>query len=380
VKLFATQIVFGYSSEARVFAHLLGKRPSDIDVRVLMHESPDDHEPLRRFASTAHCAVVPFDTGWRMNTKGRRLDAERLLVAGRYLRRLGGIRDIAAQYKPDVVYSCQQHYDCTAATTVARKLDKPQIIHLHYVIGPWLKRSVLKRLHTCAHVITVSDFIREEALRHGVPPERVTTVRNAMAPMPTAAKDEIIAVRTELAIPLEAFVFGIVSRIDAGKGHSDTVAAFERVARRMPDARLVVVGSGTIESTIRAQAARSPVSNRITFTGRRSDVPRLLGAMNVFVHPSRKDPCPLAVLEALSSGLPVIAYAEGGAVEMVVDGRTGLLTPVEDVDLLASAMHRLYESPSNAREMGVAARERVAVEFRPEQASEKFAAVVRKVV
>jgi glycosyltransferase involved in cell wall biosynthesis len=379
MKLFGVQVAHGYSSEARVFARMLSRRPPDISAEVLIHDSPDEKSVVRPFSETAQCEMIPFDTNWRDNEIGRRWTADRLMVAARYRRRIPRMVEIAARHVPDVIYSNQQYYDCLAATTIARKLRKPQVIHLHYPVGPWLRKPVLARLLTCDHVVTVSDFIRSEAIRHGVSEDRVTTIRNTIEPMPVVADDVTQTLRREFDLPDDAFVFGMASRIDPGKGHGDSIAAFERVALQMPNARLLVAGEGEIEAEVRAQAAATGVSDRIVFTGFRRDIPLLLSLVNVFLHPSRMDACPLAILEAMASGVPVIAYAEGGALEMILDGKTGHLVPVNDIQGLAAAMTSVYADPVTAREMGLASRSRIATDFRPEVASERFAAVLRTI-
>lgn len=374
--LFGVQ-VSGFSPEASVFAHLLGSIPEgSLNARVMIHDQPEMREDIDKFARVARCDVLPFDTGWRLNTSGRKSSPGRLLVAARFMLKIAAMTRLAEDAKTDVVYSCQEHYSCRAATSIASRLNKPQVIHLHYPIGPWLKKATLTRLRTCEHVITVSDFIRDEALRHGVAPERVTTILNSMKPMPVATKTESDSVRLELGIPADAFVFCNVSRLDHGKGHEDMIAAFGQLAPDAPNAWLVAVGAGPLEGTVRSQAANTFGSDRILFPGYRRDVPRILGAANAFVHPSRLDACPLAILEAMGSGLPVIAYAEGGAKELVLDRATGYLAPAGDISELSRAMRELYENMDAAQGFGQAARARISTEFRPDRASEKFIEVL----
>ncbi len=381
MKLFGVQIANGFSPEARVFAHLLGGRSDALDADVVMHCEPGDPEPVRSFADTARCKVTPLDTGWSRNSTGAsRGIVAKAVMGARYAMALPKITAIASADHPDIIYSCQQHFDLYAASRVADTLKRPQVIHLHYTVGPWLKAHALARLLACDHIITVSDFIRNEALRHGVAPDRVTTVRNAMAPMPPVERDEAIAARRGIGVPEDCFLFGIVSRLDPYKGHADTIEAFNRMAASAPEAWLVVVGSGTLEAELKAQAETCEAHSRIVFTGRRNDVPNMLGAMDAFIHPSRSDPCPLAVLEALASGIPVVAYAEGGANELVINGETGYLTPPDDPGGLAEAMSKLYEDPPHSLALGAAARRRITYEFRPEDASAKFEEVLLGVV
>jgi glycosyltransferase involved in cell wall biosynthesis len=379
-KLFGVQIALGFSPEARVFANLLANVPEGtVKTRVVMHTNPGIEHEVEQFTRQSGCEVVRYDTGWRVNSAGKAGTPQRLLIGARFRLKAPKIVRLAAEVKPDVIYSCQQKYDCWAATNVAKKLDKPQIIHLHYPIGQWLGSSVLKSLKTCDHIITVSDFIRGEALQYGIPPERVSTVRNSMNPLPPVTEIEAASVRQELGIPDSAFVFCNVGRLEHDKGQKDIIQAFSSLAPDAADAWLVIIGAGTLDDELRAQAAVSAGSSRILFTGRRSDVPKVLGAVNAFVHPSIKDACPLAILEAMGSGLPVVAYADGGAIEMLGDASTGYLVPTGDIKGLGDAMRDLYENPDRAVLIGKAARERINTDLRPDRASEKFAEVVTTV-
>jgi glycosyltransferase involved in cell wall biosynthesis len=283
---------------------------------------------------------------------------------------------IAKDFRPDVIYSSQQHWDCLAATYIAKRLDKPQIIHLHYNIGPWLRRQPMNRLLTCDRVVTVSEFIRQDALLHGCTQDQVVTVFNAAPILPPAPAGAREAIRAELGIPVDALVIGNVSRLDPGKGHIDIIDAFDVVADRHRNAWLVIVGGGTIEDDLVEHARSKSMANRIVFTGRRSDVPSLLSAFDIFVHPSYKEPCGLAVMEASLASLPVVAYADGGITEIVEDGVTGLLAATGDVEELASHMAELITNEGCRERLGRAGQSWITSNFQPEKAGSLFADVV----
>ena len=385
LRLLGLQIANGYSPEARVFAGLLAHtNPEAVKAQVLHHRWSGDEQSLPTFAATSGADVRALDFGWRSTAANRTL-RHKSLSRLRFLAALPRALAQARRFQPDVIYSCQQLWDCQAATYVARRLGVPQIIHLHYVVGPWLHKPVLHRLRTCAEVLTVSGFIRAEALRHGTLPERVVTLRNAMtmpAPVDPAVRG---VVRRELGIAPDAPLLGIVARLDPGKGQSDTLRAFAQARAHFPAARLLVVGDETpwhpgYAETLKAEARALGLGNSVLFLGRRADVPRLLAALDIFVHPSRQEPFGLALLEAAAAGLPAVAYAEGGTTELVADGRTGLLSAPGSVPGLSDSLCRLLADPAWAAALGQAGRERVGAEFRPEQAGRCFEAAVRQAV
>lgn len=392
ITLLGLQVAHGFSPEARVFAGLLAHTdPAVVAASVLFQGRPQDRKAADQFGAAAGSfgagagsAVVPLDFGWRSVAPGRSLP-EKLRSRFQFYAALPDALKAAQRAGPDVIYSCQQLWDCQAATYIARKMGKPQLIHLHYTIGPWLHTPVLKRLLTCDHVITVSDFIREEALRHGVRPEKVTTIRNTAPALSVPEPGARESVRAEIGAAPGTRLLGIVARLDPNKGQADTLTAFAEARKRFPDSRLLVIGDNSpwypdYAKTLHGLAGTLGLVNGVHFLGRRADVSRLLASLDIFVHPSRQDPCPLAVLEAADAGLPIAAYAEGGAIELIEDGVTGLLAPPGDVPALAWALEILLGSPARAQAMGQAGRERLAREFQPEKRSREFEEIVRQAV
>jgi glycosyltransferase involved in cell wall biosynthesis len=374
-RFFGITVVGGLSSENRVFGRLLAERRDRYESLVAVHDESDSQDSrAEAFGELAHTPIVPVDTGWRPNPRSHRFSPFRAGVVLRFRRRIERVQAVAEPFAPDVVYSSQQHYDCLAASTVARSLDVPQIVHLHYNVGPWLRRSVLEQLRITDRVVAVSDFIRAQAILHGMQEQRVTTIHNTVPAYvpPDPAITE--ARRAELGLN-GSFVFGVVARLDPGKGHLDAIGAFERVAARDHDVRLAIVGSGRIEGKVRARSRRSPVADRIVVTGQRSDVPDLLSTFDALLHPATEDPCPLAVLEAMAAGLPVVGYADGGLPELV-DERTGILVERGRVADLADAMIAVRCDEERARDLGAAAVERVASDFSPAHAGAQFADLV----
>jgi glycosyltransferase involved in cell wall biosynthesis len=217
----------------------------------------------------------------------------------------------------------------------------------------------------------VSDFIRADAIDHGVQSERITTVHNAISALP-ALSGERAAVRAELGLPADAPVIGIVGRLDPDKGQADTLEAFIRIAPEMPQAHLVIVGDGPKRAELTHRAEAAGVESKVLFTGFRTDVPRVLTAFDIFSHPSRREPFGLAVLEASAAGLPVVAYAEGGICEIVKPEVTGLLCDPGNIESLVGGLRRLLHCSEEARALGRAGRQHVEAVFRPEHSARVF--------
>ena len=128
--------------------------------------------------------------------------------------------------------------------------------------------------------------------------------------------------------------------------------AFAMFNKQRPAAKLLLVGDGPLRERLVAQVAQLGLVNDVVFAGSRPDVADLHKAMDLFVFPSRNEALGIALLEAMYSGLPVVATKIGGIPEVVKDGETGLLVDSEDVEGLAQAMQSLYENPELSRNVG----------------------------
>lgn len=184
-------------------------------------------------------------------------------------------------------------------------------------------------------------------------------------------------------------LIGIVCRLDAWKGVDDFLAAAGRAEAERPGLRFAVVGGAIIgqesyADALARQAEARGLGGRIVFTGWRfgpADMPAVFRALDVLVLASREpEPFGLVVIEAMASGRPVIATAHGGPLDIVEDGRTGLLVPPRNPEALASAMLALADDPSRRARMGAHGRERVLTHFTAAQYVAGIDAVYRELV
>jgi glycosyltransferase involved in cell wall biosynthesis len=372
------QIANGFSSETRVLASLIRHRPTG-EFSVVQHRWDGDPEVSTQFSEASQVKSETLDFGWRPPARRRRELPAKVIGRARFRRALPRVTRALGADCVEVVLSSQQAWDCAAATYVSTRLRLPQVIHLHYVIGPWLGRVALDRLRTCEHVVAVSDFIHRQAIEHGVAPTRVTTVRNTVEPAKEHAEMSP-SLHEELGLAPSVQLISFVGRLDPFKGHAETLDAFARVAARHIDVHLVIAGSGSIEEDLRVRARRQPGAGRVHFLGVRHDVDRVLAASSVFVHPSYNEPFGLAVLEAAAAGLPVVAFDSGATSEIVVHGKTGLLARPGNVDDLAAHLDALLSDSDRRRALGNAGRNRAELHFRPQDAAEKYVDVLRGVV
>ena len=150
-----------------------------------------------------------------------------------------------------------------------------------------------------------------------------------------------------------------VANLRPEKGHETLIAAAALLARDCPDLRYLIVGDGARRAELEALVRTKGVDRIVEFAGHREDVPALLAASDLFVLPSRSEAFPNGAIEAMAAGLPVIASAVGGLLDLIQSSRTGLLVPADDAEALAAALRRLHQDPERAASIGAAARREV---------------------
>jgi glycosyltransferase involved in cell wall biosynthesis len=178
-------------------------------------------------------------------------------------------------------------------------------------------------------------------------------------------------------------VVAILGHISEVKGHPDFVEAAGLIADEFPGLRFVVIGGETLQTGLR-QALEERVralglTDRFEFTGFRHDVPALISAVDLVVLPSRSEGLPLAALETMACGRPLIATPVGGVPEAVIDNETGVLIPPADAGALAAAMTRLLRNPALATQLGLAGLNRIRGRFTIQAFAESVQALYSRV-
>jgi glycosyltransferase involved in cell wall biosynthesis len=192
--------------------------------------------------------------------------------------------------------------------------------------------------------IAVSQSTRDFLVsKRAVPPERVRLIWNGapLGEFAPAGRDRALAARRELGLPEEALVIGTVGRLNAQKGHTHLLDALALLRTRLPDLWTLIVGDGDLMDSLKEQAARLGLGDRVVFAGHRTDVPDLLAALDVFCISSLYEGTPLALFEAMAAGRPIVSTAVDGCREVLEDGVSGLLVPPADAEALAGALERV---------------------------------------
>lgn len=214
-------------------------------------------------------------------------------------------------------------------------------------------------------VVAVGQAVRHALVRNeGIPDHRVEVIYNGIETTSFAAVDGAReAARRELGLGPEHLAIMQVARLDPLKDHATALRTIERVARLCGNARLILVGEGSEEGTIRAMIRERKLASAVHLLGLRKDVARLLPAADIFLLTSVTEGIPVTLIEAMAASLPIVATRVGGVGEVVLDGQTGLLAPAGDEANLAKAILRLAADPAERLRMGQLGRERAGQGF-----------------
>jgi len=213
--------------------------------------------------------------------------------------------------------------------------------------------------HNIAHVlVTVSEKTRQIALAEGVRPGRVTVIQNGITPMPFEGEHRL-EVRKEAGIGADDLFLLSVGRLVYPKAHDVLVSAMPAVLKEFPNAKVGICGDGVLRRKLETQIKSLGLEDSVKLLGQQNNVAKFLSSADVFVLPSRSEGLPIALLEAMSIGLPVIATKVEGMDEVVTEGAHGLFAPVDDVESLSQVILQLLRDPHMRARMGAAAKRRV---------------------
>ena len=275
------------------------------------------------------------------------------------------IRDV----KPDLVHT----HGALSGRIAAKRCHVPVVYSRHsafpvpaklrYPPGRWVNKLVNE--HYADRIIAVSPATRDNLTDGGISPKKITVVMNGVAPVERTAPEDRVALRESLGIGEDTVVFGILARIEDYKGHLYLVEAARLLKQRgVTGFRVLIAGTGAFEKEVAQAVEQSQVGDVVNMLGFRSDVARLLGALDVQLNASYgTEATSLALLEGMSLGLPTIASDYGGNPWVIQDGEQGLLFPSRNAAALADAMERLIKDPVLRRDLGRRALERFEREF-----------------
>jgi L-malate glycosyltransferase len=225
-------------------------------------------------------------------------------------------------------------------------------------------------------IVAVSAMTRQKLLDEGIQPERIIVIPNGIPPLQIEGVDKA-QVRKEVGVGVNDPFLLAVGRLVPSKAHSILIDAMPAVLKQFPNAKTGICGDGIMHSQLEAQIQALELKNSVKLLGHSDYVEKFLASADIFVMPSFWEGLPIALLEAMSAGLPVIATKVEGIDEVVVEGENGLLIPTGDVQALANAIIKLLADPKTCHLMGSASRTRILGSYSVDLMCEQYLRLMR---
>ncbi len=282
------------------------------------------------------------------------------------LRAVRDLRRVMRSFRPDIVHTHSSKAGILGRLAAHRE-QVPAVVHTIHGFGftplqplptRFIFRTVEKMLARWTdHFITVSECDRRRGVDLGLfPADRATVIRAGIDLAAFRAAAGGAAVRDRLGIPREAPLVTQVGNFKPQKAPLDFIRVAAAVADQCPEAWFVMVGDGPLRPAAEALARSLGVADRLVFCGWWEDVPALLDATTVSVLTSVHEGLPCSVVEALAAGVPVVATAVDGTVEVIRSGVNGYLAPVGDIGALATGVSSVIRDLDLRARMAAAAR------------------------
>lgn len=287
------------------------------------------------------------------------------------------IREIGADvvhahgYKADVyAYVAMKKTATPLVSTSHGWIDSDVTVRLYGALDRFLLRSY-------AGIVAVSDEVKGRLLRSGVQAGRIRLIRNGvdLRPFEEARRSRVYQERDD-----HPLCVGLVGRLSYEKGVDLFLRAAARVVPEFPQTKFAVVGDGPEKATLEALIDQLNLRENVALPGRTDDVPFFYASIDVLVLSSRQEGLPIALLEGMASGLPIVASRIGFIPNIIRDGVTGVTVMPEDVKELAEAIKQMLRDPSLRERMGRAARNLVAEEYSAERMTTEYVALYEKAV
>lgn len=256
------------------------------------------------------------------------------------------------------------------STVTARYADKPRLqLWFDRKTASWADRVAFQS----------AEIVPFSLAHEGVRPDQVQVIPNGVDADDRDRSAAAAALRREFGGGA-ATILGMVARLHPQKAHPDLLDAFARLNSSPADVRLWLIGDGPDRSRLAAQAAALGIDDRVVFAGDRGDVRDWIAAMDIFVHPTYFEGLPLAVLEAMIMGKPVITSPIDGLRSLITSGVHGWLVPPGDADALADIIDDAIAHPEERARIAAAGAARARSQFGSDRVVDAYEALFNSVL
>ena len=288
---------------------------------------------------------------------------------------IASIRKLAAAEHATVVHAHGYKADIYSWVALRGRLPLVSTCHTWYDTGTLVTlygkadRLILRNFQ---RVVAVSEEVRQRLLDAGVRSDHIRIVRNGIDLRPF---DHGVP-----SSPHPETVVGLVGRLAWEKGVDVFLSAAAQLVDRFPQAKFVIAGEGPDSDKLARMLGDLHLHGRAKLLGRRDDMPAFYRSLDIMVSASRQEGLPMAILEGMASGLPLVATSVGEVPNVVHDGVTGLVVQPEDPGALAAAIGRLLDDPALRRQFGAAGRTLIESEYSAARMTEDYLRIYEEAI
>lgn len=230
-------------------------------------------------------------------------------------------------------------------------------------------------------IVGVCEFTKEALVKYEMfPRDKIRVIYNGVKPDEFQLEADIASKKKSLGLSFENKVIGTIGRLCREKNYEMLIQAFAEVRKTSKDVKLLIVGDGELRGELEFFTKQLQLDNDIFFLGERQDIPELMQIFDIFTLSSDLEGASLVLLEAMASGLSVVATDVGGNPELVVDGKTGILVPPGDYKKFADAITHHLQNKKLQKEMGEAGRQRVGEKFTFKRMADEYVELYQELI
>ena len=291
------------------------------------------------------------------------------------------IRSLVQQTGADVIHSHGYKSDVYAWLALRRTpvplvstchtwYDNNLSLRIYGAVDRWVLRSY-------DEVVAVSGQVQDRLLRAGVEPKRVHLIRNGINVRPFA---DAVSQRRQRQEAGDAVRVGLVGRLAPEKGVDVFLRAAAEVLKEFPETQFVVVGDGPDRAALEELRKTLNLEDKASLPGPRGDMPHFYGSIDLLVSASRQEGLPMALLEGMASGLPVVVTSVGQVPQVIDSNTVGRIVPPGDPSVIARAITELLRDANLRQRIGMAAQARIAAEFSADRMAADYIHVYEQAV
>ena len=282
------------------------------------------------------------------------------------------VKDIIRKVQPDLLLTYGFNGNIVAVTTtIGQNISIISTWHGKYIGTSGLQKLCSPLINFVSdfllkyfvnHIITVSDYSKNVLMKHSIKKSKIKRIYNGIPPIENKkVKNE--KNHYQIFPPHKELTIGTVCRLDSTKDLPTLLKAIKLVSNETESLKLVIYGEGPLKQYLKKMAESLYLQNTVTFCGYQSNIAECLGSLDIFILTSKLENFSIALLEAMRSGLPIIATRVGGNPEAIEDNKHGILIPPKAPELLAKAIIRFARDKILQQKMGKAAYQRFLVKF-----------------